>query len=173
MITYDLQIKKHRFLPRFIPNMSMVQEWNLGAVPFDTSLCPSREINQNFSAKTLTGETAYLSTQWTQEETSIILLDQSFFSRHGYKTDRKIHLIRNQYDGTILEAIARPTHLRLISKLCQSPVSLMCSHTIYGLLEFSNIMCTYRPDIKENTLLIPDNLWDFFMDTKIFVFSTL
>lgn len=166
-------LKLIRFEPRIIPNMQMVHDWNLGSINIDNSICPTKEINKNSKVHISTGEYAYVSSPWLDgEKTPIVLLDKTFFTRHRYNLKEGFPTIRissSKYDLQFIDAIAKPTHLRLVSSTMKGVGTLNVEHSLYGRLVFNNILCTYRPEIEQDTLLVPDHLWDFLIYNNLWM----
>jgi hypothetical protein len=166
-------LKLARFEPRFLPNMQLVKDWNLGSIVIDNSICPTKELNKNSTIHVSSGEYAYVSSPWlNDDQTSIVLLDKSFFVRHNYDLRKGFPTVKvstSKYDLQFVNAVAKPTHLRVVSNTIEGVKTLNVEHEMYGLLTFHNILCTKRSDIKDDTLLIPDHLWNFLIYTKIWI----
>lgn len=165
-------MKKLSFLPRFIPNLDVVLKWGLASYPIDLSACPSREVNHNVKFE------VHLSNSYTTvvpmgvpfidaDKPSVVILDKSYFTWNNLDYTKEYPKVKVQLGSDdVVEAIAKPSHLRILSNYNYGIKTLKVDTQLYGTVSFDNILCTQTPMVQENTLLIPDYLWEFFRFSK-------
>jgi hypothetical protein len=155
-----------RFLPRFLPNMEVVSAWNLGSIPLDLTLCPTRQLNKNCKVILQTGEAIYLGSPWLDSaQLSIVLVDPSYFSRHNFNPNDSFpvtKVFKGLNGENPFDAIVKPTHLRVLSSKITGLQILKLKHPMYGILSFENVFCSLNSFLEEDILLVPDSFWDLF-----------
>jgi hypothetical protein len=166
-------MKYQRFHQRFIPNMNVVKDWDIGSIELNLSPCATRQVNFNAPVYVATGEVVYIATPWLSEEkTSILLMDESYFSRHNVNPYQDPYVLvypTRDKDSPPYSAIIKRTHLRLVSARYGGKVTINLRHPIYGTLVFNNVLADLNTIVEEDILLIPDSLWTLFMFNSVWV----
>lgn len=167
-------IKLKRFQDRFIPNMDTVMDWDLGNYPINITPCPSGEVvdGKSFLVKPdksfSYGTYVNMGLPWTSNDKSIVIIDQTFFSRHNIKVAHYFPTVIVTYNYKCVEAIARPSHLRLLSPDCKregETIDICIDTYLYGVTKFP-VLQSRCITIEEDILLVPTHLWDFFQTGK-------
>jgi hypothetical protein len=159
-------LKIREYHNRFIPNMNTVVKWNLGDFPIDITICPSGKVARGLEF-TVKGERVHMGIPWTNNDKSIVIIDQRFFSRHNIKINHyfpEIEVSYRDYEPVI--AVAKPAHLLLLTPLGDNKTVKLTIHTmLYGMVTFSIIQAKCM-SVMEDTLLVPPHLWDFIQTAK-------